>query len=214
MNQLVHQSIEESFMERLNRFRFAGLSCMVAALLWIVALLIEYDYNLFPPGSGPLFVMNQSMFAFAMVGYILGILGLFRARAAGGWFGKITLGLFLTGWVAIFLALVVSLLTGSTALELLAPIGGILGNLGGLLAGIAIALARRWHGWQRFAVLIYGLYFLLVIVLPNIIAEQEPTLITESGWALAWLLIGAAVYTSNSTVQPAQTALATEGTHQ
>jgi hypothetical protein len=201
-----------NMVEDLNRIRFAGLSCMAGAVLWIIALLIEYGYDLFPPGSGTLFVVNQSMFALAMMGLILGILGLFWAQVVGkGWFGRITLSLFLAGFCALFVALLVSLTTGSTALDLLAPIGGILGNIGGLLAGIAIALARHWRGWRRFAVLLFGLYYLLVIMLPIIIAEQEPTLITESGWALAWLLIGTATYSSNNAMQPNQKMLKTEG---
>jgi hypothetical protein len=184
-------------MEAWRLVRLAGLGCMLAALLWIVALLIEYGYNLFPPGSGTLFVANQSMFALAMLGYLLGILGLFRAGAVTGWFGLAVLGLFFAGWCALFLALTVSLTTGSSALDLLVPLGGIGGNLGALLTGIAIVRAGRWRGWQRYAVLVYGLYYLLVLFLPIAIINAEPTLLTETGWALAWLGIGAALFTSD-----------------
>lgn len=177
--------------------RLAGLGCMLAALLWIVALLIEYGYNLFPPGRGTLFVVNQSMFAVAMLGYLLGIIGLLRARAVTGWFGFVALGLFFAGWCALFLALAVSLTTGSSALDLLVPLGGIGGNLGGLLTGIAVVRSGTWRGWQRYAVLVYGLYYLLVLFLPILIANAEPTLLTETGWALAWLGIGAALFTSD-----------------
>ncbi|MCE7986700.1 MAG: hypothetical protein DYG89_36465 [Caldilinea sp. CFX5] len=183
-------------MENQHRIRSAALLCMAGALLWIVALLIQYRYGLFAPDGGALYVINQSMFALAMIGHMLGVLGLVWAQPVNGRFGMITLGLFLAGWCALFVALTFSLLTGSAALDLLLPIGGILGNLCGLLAGIAIVVARRWGGWQRYAVLIYGLYFALVLLAPNLIAGQEPTLITEAGWELTWLLIGAALYTS------------------
>lgn len=124
---------------QLDRVRLAGLACMAGAVFWIIALLIEYRYGLLPPGSGTLFTITQSMFAVAMIGYIVGLLGLFWARVVGGWFGRITLALFFLGWCAIFVALAASLLTDSAALELLAPIGGILGNFSALLAGIAVA---------------------------------------------------------------------------
>lgn len=185
-------------MENQNRIRRAALICMAGALLWIVALLIQYRYGLFAPDGGARYVLNQSMFALAMIGHILGVLGLLWAQPVTGRFGTSTLGLFLAGWCALFVALTFSLLTGSAALDLLLPIGGILGNLCGLLAGIAIVVARRWGGWQRYAVLIYGLYFAFVLLAPNLIAGQEPTLITEAGWELTWLLIGAALYTSQT----------------
>jgi hypothetical protein len=67
-----------------------------------------------------------------------------------------------------------------------------------------------WHLGDRHT-LIYDLYYLLVLFLPIIITNGEPTLITEGGWALAWLLISAAVYTGGSLGQLSQTLHIVEG---
>lgn len=191
-------------MDELHRLRFAGLNCIAGAVLWMLGLLFEYGYRLFSASSGPPFVFDQIMFALTVVGYILGILGLLWAQASRKrWSGRITRGLFLAGWCALLLALAVSLCVGRSTPDLLV-MGGFLGNLGGLLAGSAIVLAQRWCGWRRFRVLIFGLYCLFVIVLPISIVQQEPTLITASGWAVAWLLIGSALYSSATANQLAQ----------
>jgi hypothetical protein len=191
-------------MENLNRIRTAGMVCVAGAILWIIALFIEYGLGLQPPGSSTLFYLNQAMFLVAMVGFVTGIVGLMWARAAGdGWFGKIALGLFAAGWIVLIVATIVAPLTGNYDLPLF-PIGGLGSTVGGLLAGVALAVAHRWSGWQRWSVLIYALYYLAALFLPVVIANQEPTLITESIWGIAWMLIGLAVYTSSGKTQPAQ----------
>ncbi len=166
---------------------------MGAGLLWAAAILIEYRYGLKPPGQGTLYSINQSMFFVAQAGYLTGIFGLMWARAAGdGWFGTIALGLFAFGWAALLVAEPLAWITRNNNLALF-PIGGLTAALGALISGIAVVVAGRWKGWQRFSVLFYALYYILALLLPLFIANQGPTLATESLWGLAWLPIGAAL---------------------
>jgi hypothetical protein len=183
-------------MERTDRIRNAGRICIAASVLWIVAIFMQYGYGLKPPGSGTLFSINQIMFSVAMAGWITGICGLLWAGAAGdSWFGRSALGLFAVGWIVLLAAGILALVTGDAELPLF-PIGGLTATVGGLLAGVAVVGARRWGGWQRYSVLFYALYYFLVLMLPLIIADREPTLVTEVLWGLAWLPIGMALVAS------------------
>ncbi|MBX0326291.1 hypothetical protein K2Z83_01100 [Oscillochloris sp. ZM17-4] len=38
--------------------RNTGMLALAGALIWILALVVEYSLGLFPPGSGPLFLLN------------------------------------------------------------------------------------------------------------------------------------------------------------
>ncbi len=183
-------------METTGRIRSAGMILVAASLLWIVAIFMEYSLDLQPPGSGTLYYINQAMFFVAMAGWVTGIFGLTWTRAAGdGWFGRITIGLFAFGWIVLLVALPLGVITGNNNL-LLFPIGGLTSMLGGLLAGVAVVVARRWHGWRRFSVLFYGLFYFLVLMLPLMVANREPTPFTEVLWGLAWLPMGYALVTS------------------
>ena len=189
-------------METTGRIRSAGAIHIAASLLWIVAILMEYGLDLQPPGRGSLYSINQAMFFVAMAGWVVGIFGLIWARAAGdGWFGRIALGLFAFGWIMLTVAGILALITGNNDLPLF-PIGGLASIIGGLLTGIAVVVAGRWHGWRRFSVLFYGLFYLLVLMLPLMIANREPTLITELLWGLAWLPIGVVLVRSVQVERP------------
>ncbi|GAC1452014.1 MAG: hypothetical protein PVSMB4_12220 [Ktedonobacterales bacterium] len=180
-------------MESTRRIRGAGWMLIGAGLLWAVAILIKHRFSLKPPNHGTLYAVDQGMFFLAQVGYVIGIAGLMWAHAAGdGWFGKLALGLFAFGWVVLLVAAPLAWITRNNNLPLF-PIGGLAAMLGGLLAGVAVVVARRWHGWQRFTVLFYALYYLCALLLPLFIANQGPTLITESVWGLAWVPIGVAL---------------------
>jgi hypothetical protein len=181
-----------------NRAQTAGVLGMFGAALFFVGLLIEYDYGLFPPGSGTLYVLNQVQFTIAMA-CILVMLWQMRGMRVGGngRFARITLTIFPIGWAMLIMGNLVSLLTGN-ADNLLYPLGGLTSMLFGLLAGIAVASNRNWSGWGRFALLWQGLYNLLVmVVLPLVLTGSiEPTLLTESLWMAAWFLLGLALFQS------------------
>lgn len=177
-------------MQTTRRIRGAGWILIGSGLLWAVAILIEYHFNLKPPNQGTLYAIDQGMFFVAQLGYVTGVAGLMWAHAAGdGWFGMGALSLFAFGWIVLVVAAPLAWITRNNNLPLF-PIGGLMAMLGGLLAGIAVVAARRWHGLQRFSVLCYALYYLCALLLPLFVAHQGPTLITESVWGLAWVPVG------------------------
>lgn len=175
--------------------RNAALTGMASAILWLVALTIEYTFHLLPPGNGSLlYYFDQVLFFISMTGYVILLLGLWQAKAAGaGVFGKISLGLFIVGLVALLIAQIAAGLTRNPDFFLY-PIGGLLQMLGGLLTGIAVATTRRWNGWQRFAPLLQGLYY-LALILALVVFNQPPTQLTESIWQVTWFITGLALFT-------------------
>ncbi len=179
--------------------RNAAVAGMVSAIIWLIALTIEYSFHLRPPGDGSLlYYLDQLLFFIAMLGYVFLLLGLWQAKAAGeGVFGKISLGIFIAGLAALLIASIVSALTNNPDFFLF-PIGGMLQMLGGLLTGIAVVTAKRWDGWQRFAPLLQGLYYLIVLILVLVIFNQPPTQLSESIWQVTWFLTSLALFTKTS----------------
>lgn len=189
-------------MNQTNRIRNAGFICISAALIWIIAISIEYPFHLQPPGSGALYFFDQLLFLIAIAGYFITIGALIRVRAAGdGRFGRFALGLFGLGWGLLLLGQFLDLILNNHDLFLF-PLGGVMASLGCLLSGIAIAAARRWQGWQRWSVLIYAIYYWAALFLPLVIANREPNQITETIWGLALLLIGFSLVTSRRPFDP------------
>lgn len=179
-----------------NSAQTASILGMFGAILFFVALLIEYQYGLFPPGSGTLYAINQIMFSVAMSCIWVMLWGMRAVKAGGdGRFARISLTVFPIGWGALVLASIISLITGNNDNPLY-PLGGLTIMLFGLLAGIAVAIGKNWHGWIRFAPLLQGVYYLLVMmILPLILTGSiEPTLPTESLWMATWFLMSLALF--------------------
>jgi hypothetical protein len=188
-------------MNNITRIRNAGLVCIIAALVWIVAISIEYPFNLQPPGNGALYFLDQFLFLIAIAGYVATIGTLIQMRVAGnGWFGRVALGLFGLGWSLLLLGQILDLILNNHDLFLF-PLGGVMASLGSLLSGIAIVTAKRWQGWQRWSVMIYAVYYWAALFLPLVIANQEPNQITETIWGFAWLLIGFALYSNSRSLE-------------
>jgi hypothetical protein len=192
-----------------NQPHIYGMVGMASAGLWLIALFIEYGFHLQPPGDGSyLYYADQILFFIALAGYVVLLLGLWQSKAVGdGIFGKISVGLFIVGLVALLIAQIVQWLTNNSDFFLF-PVGGILQLLGGLLTGISIATSKHWDGWQRFAPLLQGLYFLIALFLPIVISNQSPTQLGESVWQITWFLTSLALFTktSNSIIRKAATA--------
>lgn len=141
----------------IRAFAIAG---MVSSPVWIIALVVEYQYGLQARGNASgLYQADQVAFSLAEFGYLVMLIGLFRSRAGGdGWFGRVAIGIWGIAIAAILLALVLGLF-GVSAIFLL-PIGGIGQLLGSILTAVAVWRARRWTGWRRLAPAILGdLYF-------------------------------------------------------
>jgi vacuolar-type H+-ATPase subunit I/STV1 len=182
-----------------NRARFAraaGVVGMASAVLWLIALFLEYRYRLQPPGDGSLgYFADQVVFFVALAGYLVMLVGLWQARAAGrGAFGTVSLGIFIAALAALLVAQIVQWLTHNPDFVLF-PVGGLLQLLGGLLTGIAVVTARRWDGWQRFAPLLQGLYYLIVLFVPLAMLNHSPTQLTESIWQVTWFITSLALFT-------------------
>jgi len=170
---------------------------MVSAGLWLIALFIEYKFDLLPPGNGSwLYNIDQFMFFLALTGYLLMLLGLWHSKAAGDHrFGKISLGIFMIGIAVLLLAQILQPILHNPDFFLY-PVGGIFQLLGGVLTGIAVVTAKRWNGWQRFAPLLQGLYYLIVLFIPIVVSNQSPTQFTEGLWQVTWFITSLALYTS------------------
>lgn len=181
-----------------NNTRLFALSGMAGAVFFFLNLLVEYRYDLFPPASGPLAIANQLGFFVGMIGLLIMLIGLWRARAAGeGRFGRLALGLFIAAWATLILGGFIILF--SDAGLILQPVGGLGGLLGALLTGIAVVLARRWTGWQRFAPLGQGLFMPAMMIVRG---TFDPMFIIEAVWMGLWFLTSLALYTAQP--QPAR----------
>jgi hypothetical protein len=186
-------------MKSTTRARVSGMIGMVSAGLWLVALWLEYRYHLQPPGDGsPMYLADQVIFFIALIGYLTVLLGLWGSSAAGdGIFAKISVGIFIAGLASLVVAQVVQLLTNNPDFFLF-PVGGICQLVGGLLTGIAVVTARRWDGWQRFAPMLQGLFYLIALFIPLAISNQSPTPLGESLWQITWFITSLALFTMSS----------------
>jgi hypothetical protein len=185
--------------------RRLGVIGMAGALLYVANLLVEYRYDLFPPGAGVLYTANQLGFYTAMALLLLLLVGLWRVRATGdSKLGRLSLGLFIAGWAALIVGGFIMLATGTDEI-ILFPLGGMAQLLGALLTGIAVARAGRWQGWQRFTPLALGLFNPLVAAIR---ATIEPTLPIEVTWMALWFLVALALYTAPAQVATPQPAAA------
>ncbi len=102
-----------------------------------------------------------------------------------------------------------ALFTGSddSPVFIVFPIGGLMMDVGALVAGIAVITTRRWLGWQRYMPLIYAVYLWLVIELPfimGIYGERGPTGMVEIIQDIGLFFVAFAVYTSQCQVRKLQ----------
>ena len=151
-----------------NRVQLAGIAGTGGVVLWIVAIVLEYSLGLEPPGSGPLFVVNQVLAFIALAATSLAFVGLLWGGALKGWLGKLAVGLYVLAYALVIIAGILALFIGNedSPIFLLFPIGGLMSTLGVVLTGIAVAVQGHWSGWQRFMPLIHALYVFLAIDLP------------------------------------------------
>lgn len=186
--------------------RASAIVGMVAAAVWLIALVVEFQFGLQPPGDGSgLYQADQTAFALAQLGYLIMLVGLFRSRAGGdGTFGRIAILIWVIGIAALVLGQFLALL-GIVFVPLL-PIGGLGQVIGSILTAIAVWRAGRWQGWRRLAPAIWAIYTFLLLVsvatdLPGLTTPARapnpttsPTELTEAVWEVAWFLVGLALY--------------------
>jgi len=181
--------------------RACAITGLAASVLWLVALVVEYQFDLLPPGNGSsLYRADQAAFALAELGYLVLLIGILRARAGGDTaFGRISIGIWAFAIAALVIGQFLALL-GIVVAPLL-PIGGLGQLIGSILAAIAIWRAGRWTGWRRFAPAIWALYTLMLFLaiatgLPGLATPTgSPTELAEAGWQVAWFLVALALTT-------------------
>jgi len=178
---------------------------MTAAAIWLIALVVEYQYGLRPPGDGGGFYKaDQAAFFVSQIGYLVMLGGLFRSRAGGdGWFGRGAIGIWIIAVAAIVLGQALAVL--GISVTFLLPIIGVGQIVGSVLTAVAVWRARRWSGWRRLAPSVWTAYFLVMIgaviaaiptvtipaVAPN---PRAPSPLAEALWQGAWFLVSLALY--------------------
>jgi hypothetical protein len=179
----------------------AGRAAVAGGMLFILAAVAQFRFDLFDRDAGGAYLAHQAVALTAVALFVLALWWLGRARVAGdGPYARTVLGLFTAGWALILVGGLLNLAGGAMADVgvILPAIGGGLNTLTGLLAGSAVVRARRLPGWRRWSLLAYALYYSGALSLPVMVSGQEPTLVTEVGWGLAWLGVGAAALTAPS----------------
>jgi hypothetical protein len=195
-------------MKNNNRVQLAGIAGIGGAVLWIVTIVLEYSLGLEPPGSGPLFVVNQVLAFIALAATSLAFVGLLWGGALKGWLGKLAVGLYALAYALIIIAGILALFIGNedSPIFLLFPIGGLMSTLGVVLTGIAVAVQGHWSGWRRFMPLIHALYVFFAIDLPFFLSNtpEGPGMVREIIWGVSLFFVGLAVYTAQRPVDRVQ----------
>lgn len=185
-------------MTNLTRGRLAGMVGMVSAVLWLGTVFMQYRYGLFGLDSGPLYPVHQLLAFVALAGMIVGFLGLVWSGAVAKGWGKTAVFLYALGFGLIsFTGLVVLMLqTEDSPIFLLYPIGALLGEIGGLLIGIAVLRAKQWLGWQRYVPLASFLIIFFSVSLPLTLGATEgPGMVGELIMGACWFGVALAVWT-------------------
>jgi len=181
--------------------RKAGIVGMVSAILWMISVIMQKSLGLSSPDGSALWVAHELMAMTAIVGMVIGFLGLIWGDAVGSRFGKMAVYLYAFGYGLIVIAGLAGILlqTQDTPISILFPIGGVLWDLGALLTGIAVIAAKRWAGWQRFMPLVNFLVIFFAVTLPLIAgATDGPGMIGELLMGVCWFGVALAVYTTQA----------------
>lgn len=187
-------------MQNSSLARKAGIIGIIGAVLWMIAVIMQYSLNLFEPDGSLLRTVHQLIALTAMACVVVGFLGLIPGGAVVNRFGKIAVYLYaLARGLLILGGLVGVFLQGQdTPFFLVFPIGGTLSDLAALLIGIAVINAKRWTGWQRWMPLAHFLVIFFAVSLPLGLGLtlDGPGMISELIQGVMWLAVALAVFTS------------------
>lgn len=190
------------------RTQLLGLACLAGGLLFMGLNTIEL-VGLGQVSSILSFVLGVVL----LVGLMGGPFGLLALRAAGtGMTGHVGLAgaiITLLGLVAYLAGVVVTLFVPELGVFYL--LGALLSGLGMFIFGIAALVARQMSAWRRFAPLLVGLYYVIMIpiqVMFFIIPNGAPSEALLGGWGLTWALLGYAIYSTVHQRRAAMPALA------
>jgi hypothetical protein len=193
---------EDFDMETTSFARKAGIIGIVGAVLWIISVILQNGLGVSGPESGFLWVVHELIAIAALIGMMIGFLGLLWGGAFRGPLGTVAVSVHVLAYVLIVLGTILTLLMGNveSPLFVLFPIGGFLETAGALLLGIAALVSGRWTGWQHWMPLLYSLFYLFGIGVPMIagLTSNGPGMAMEISQGIAWLLVALAVYTAES----------------
>jgi len=175
-----------------QRVRLAGTVYAVGGLLWFVlAVVVAVVFGGDPPGDSAAFLPSQVVWIIVQVLLLFGFFGIYWGGGVGrGVFGTIAFGLGLLGHVAFAAGEVHSLFIGASS-DLVA-VGAFVSAVGMILTGIAVLLAKQWHGWTRWMPFLAGLYPFL-FMFPILFIYGEPNMYAIAAWGLARFALGLAI---------------------
>lgn len=177
-----------------NRLRIAGLGAIGGGLLWGTAIVVQWALSAYHTSDGTGYYVVQVLAGLAFVGLLLGVHGLSWSRAVGSErFGRWSWRAFETGVVLLILGTFSILLARSDESPLF-PLGGLLIAVAGTMTGIAVARAGVWTGWQRFAPLLVGSFFIVGMLIPAIAGpgNDGPPAALQMVWGATWVILGLA----------------------
>lgn len=186
-------------MDTTQRIRIAGMCAIIGGAFWLLQTSIQVAFSLdsAAPGS-PAFTVGAILATGCLVLVLIGFLGIGWTDGLGGRFGKIVFGVAVLGYGVMVLgggltALGVGPLTDSeTAVSLIYLLGRLIAVIFTLLTGCAVALARRWQGWTRFAPLLLGLWPIFGELVPVLVTGTQPPALLNGAWGVWVALVGLA----------------------
>jgi len=179
--------------------RKAGSVGIICAIFWVIAVIMQYSFNLSEPDGSALWLMHQLIAMTALACVAVGFLGLIPGGAVANTFGKTAVILYAVSRGLIILGGLANLfLQGQDSpIFLVFPIGGTLTDIAALLIGIAVVTAKRWTGWQRWMPLVHFLIIFFAVSLPlGLGATNGPGMAGELVQGIMWLGVVLAVFTS------------------
>lgn len=180
--------------------RKAGIVGIIGAILWVIAVIMQYSLNLVEPDGSALWIVNELIFFLALAGVAGGFLGLIPSGAVANTFGKTAVILYAVSRGLIILGGLANLFLQEqdSPIFLVFPIGGMLSDIAGLLIGIAVVTAKRWTGWQRWMPLAHFLVIFFAVSLPLGlgVTPDGPGMAGELVMGAMWLGVALAVFTS------------------
>ncbi|HRS75424.1 MAG TPA: hypothetical protein P5282_10850 [Anaerolineaceae bacterium] len=155
-------------MESSSLARKAGMIGIIGAILWLIAVIMQYSLNLVEPDGSALWIVNELIFLTALACVAVGFLGLISGGAVANTFGKTVVILYAVSRGLIIIGGLANLFEvgQDSLLFVVFPIGGILSDISALLIGIAVVTAKRWTGRQRWMPLVHFLVIFFAVSLP------------------------------------------------
>jgi hypothetical protein len=176
------------------RIHWYGLACIIGGLLFFALNVTD-----------ELLIVHLPSIASNLVGVVLllglmgGPLGLLSLRAVGPGqtrsIGSIGAAITLLGLLSYLVGIVYTSLI-DPEMGIFYALGALLSGVGMLLLGIAALFARRLPSWRRFAPLVVGLYYMLMIpiqIVFFIVPNGQPSATLLAFWGLTWALLGYAI---------------------